>query len=66
MKNFDFTVEKVSGYCSCGYKTGDKFYSQGLNTPDKPFCGGAYAIIFPMQTALNCEASFNFEQNPKS
>jgi uncharacterized repeat protein (TIGR04076 family) len=63
-KRFEIEVEKVSGYCSCGYKVGDIFSCEGLNTPDKPFCGGAYAVIFPMQTALFSGATFNFETNP--
>jgi len=65
MNQFEIEVEKVTGYCSCGYQVGDKFYAEGLNTPDKGFCGGAYMILFPMQTALNCGALFNFETNPK-
>lgn len=65
MKSFEIEVEKVTGHCSCGYKAGDKFYADGLNTPSKGFCGGAYMIIFPMQTALNCGALFTFESNPK-
>jgi uncharacterized repeat protein (TIGR04076 family) len=66
MSKFEIEVEKVLGHCSCGYKVGDKFYADGLNTPDKGFCGGAYMVLFPMQTALNCGARFNFEVNPKS
>lgn len=65
-KKFEIEVEKVTGYCSCGYKVGDVFYSEGLNTPSLPFCGGAYAILFPMQTALHSGATFSFEENPKS
>lgn len=65
MKKFEIEVEKVSGYCSCGYKLGDKFYAEGLNTPNKTFCGGAYMVIFPLQTALSCGALFDFEENPK-
>jgi uncharacterized repeat protein (TIGR04076 family) len=63
-KRFEIEVEKVNGYCSCKYNEGDIFTCEGLNTPDKPFCGGAYAIIFPMQTALFSGASFSFEENP--
>ena len=48
---------------ACGYKEGDIITCEGLNTPNQPFCGGAYAIIFPMQTALNSGATFNFEEN---
>jgi uncharacterized repeat protein (TIGR04076 family) len=62
-KIFEIEVEKVTGYCSCGYKEGDIIICRGLNTPDKPFCGGAYAIIFPMQTALFSGATFSFEEN---
>jgi uncharacterized repeat protein (TIGR04076 family) len=65
-KIFEIEVEKVNGYCSCGYKVGDKFTCDGLNTPNQPFCGGVYAIIFPMQTALFSGAAFNFEENPHS
>jgi len=66
MKRFAIEVEKVNGYCSCGYREGDIFTCAGLNTPDKAFCGGAYAILFPMQTALHANAAFNFEENPHS
>ena len=65
-KRFAIEVEKVNGYCACGYKEGDVFICEGLNTPDQPFCGGAYAILFPMQTALHSGAMFAFETNPKS
>ena len=64
MKKFTIEVEKVNGYCSCCYKQGDKFYAEGLNTPQPTICGGAYMILFPMQTALSCGAKFNFEDNP--
>ena len=66
MKRFEIEVEKVNGHCLCGYKVGDKFYADGLNTPNCSFCGGAYMIIFPMQTALHCGAQFSFEENPLS
>lgn len=66
MKNFVIEVEKVDGYCSCGYAPGDTFLCQGMNTPDRSFCGGAYMAIFPMQVALHGGARFNFEVNPKS
>ena len=66
MKSFEIEIEKVSGYCSCGYKVGDKFCAEGLNTPNTAFCGGAYMILFPMQTALFSGAHFHFEENPKS
>jgi uncharacterized repeat protein (TIGR04076 family) len=53
MKKFEIEVEKVTGYCSCGYSPGDKFYAEGLKTPSKEICGGAYMILFPLQTALH-------------
>lgn len=65
-KKFAIEVEAVNGYCACGYKPGDIITCSGLNTPDQPFCGGAYAVIFPMQTALHAGATFGFEQNPYS
>ena len=65
-KKFEIEVEKVTGHCSCEYKEGDRITCEGLNTPNQPFCGGAYAIIFPMQTALCCGATFNFEENKHS
>ncbi len=65
MNTFEIEVEKVTGPCSCGYGVGDKFLAEGLNTPEKGFCGGAYMILFPMQTALNSGARFGFEKNPK-
>ena len=65
-KIFEIEVEKVNGYCSCGYKVGDIMTCEGLNTPNKPFCGGAYAILFPMQTALFSGATFDFEDNKYS
>jgi uncharacterized repeat protein (TIGR04076 family) len=65
-KRFEIEVEKVSGYCACGYKEGEIIYCEGLNTPSTSFCGGAYAVLFPIQTALHSGAEFNFEQNPKS
>jgi uncharacterized repeat protein (TIGR04076 family) len=65
-KTFEIEVEKVNGYCSCGYKEGDIITCEELNTPNKPFCGGAYAVIFPMQTALFCGATFDFEENKYS
>ncbi|MDR1747662.1 MAG: TIGR04076 family protein [Spirochaetaceae bacterium] len=66
MKKFEIAVEKVTGFCSCGYKPGDTFRADDLNTPDAPMCGGAYTILFPMQTALHSGARFNFEENPQS
>lgn len=65
-KKFEIKVEKITGYCACGYKEGDVICCEGLNTPNQPFCGGAYAILFPMQTALHSGATFNFEKNPYS
>ncbi|MDR2869602.1 MAG: TIGR04076 family protein [Deferribacteraceae bacterium] len=65
-KKFVIEVEKVNGYCACGYKVGDSFSCSGLNTPNQAFCGGAYAIIFPMQTALCSGSEFHFEKNPHS
>lgn len=65
MKKFEIEVEKVEGYCSCGYKAGDKFYSEGLKTPGREICGGAYIMLFPLQTSLHSGAVFNFEDNPK-
>jgi len=66
MKKFEYKVEKVSGHCSCGYKLGDAFHCEGMNTPTTPFCGGAYMALFPIQVALCNGARFNFETNPKS
>lgn len=65
-KKFEIEVEKVTGHCACGYKVGDVISCEGLKTPAQPFCGGAYAILFPMQTALHSGATFNFEENPHS
>jgi uncharacterized repeat protein (TIGR04076 family) len=65
-KKFEIEVEKVNGYCSCGYKVGDIITCEGLNTPDTPFYGGAYAVIFPLQTALFSGVTFSFEENPYS
>ncbi len=65
-KRFEIRVDKVTGYCACGYKESDVFTCNGLNTPDLAFCGGAYAILFPMQTALHSGAAFDFEDNPHS
>lgn len=66
MKKIRFIVEEVNGHCSCGYKVGDVFHCDGLNTPKEPICGGAYMILFPMQFALCSGARFSFEDNPKS
>ncbi len=66
MHKFEIEVEKETGPCTCNYKAGDKFYAEGLNTPDKEFCGGAFLILYPIQTALSCGARFDFEENPKS
>ena len=65
-KKFEIEVENVTGYCVCGYKKGDIIMCEGLNTPNTPFCGGAYAILFPMQTALFSGSTFDFEENPHS
>jgi uncharacterized repeat protein (TIGR04076 family) len=65
-EKFEIEVEKVTGYCAAGYKVGDVITCEGLNTPDQPFCGGAYAILFPMQTSLHCGGTFSFEENPYS
>ena len=43
-KQFEIEVERVNGYCSCGYKVGDVVSCEGLNTPNQPFCGGAYGL----------------------
>ena len=66
MKKFEYEVETVTGHCACGYKPGDKFCCEGMNTPNTAFCGGAYMALFPMQVALHNGARFNFEENPKS
>ena len=66
MKKFEYQVEQVSGHCSCGYKVGDIFCSEGMNTPSSAFCGGAYMALFPIQVALHNGGRFNFEDNPKS
>ena len=44
----------------------NKFHVCGLRTPDKPICGGAYIVLFPMMNALLSGAKFNFEKNPYS
>ena len=64
MKRFKITVDKVVGYCSCNYKKGDVFYVQGMNTPKKEFCGGAFLIIYPIQVSLHTGGCFSFERNP--
>lgn len=66
MKQFEIRVDQVRGYCSCGYKEGDIIRCEGMNTPDAPFCGGAYIALFPMQVALYGGARFGFESNPQS
>jgi uncharacterized repeat protein (TIGR04076 family) len=66
MKKLEYRVEKVLGHCSCGYKVGDVFHCNGMNTPDTSFCGGAFMALFPIQVALNCGGRFDFEDNPKS
>jgi len=52
MKQFEYQVEDVSGHCSCSYKVGDVFRCEGMNTPNVPFCGGAFMALFPIQVAL--------------
>ena len=59
MKRFKITVDKVVGYCSCNYKKGDVFYVQGMNTPKKEFCGGAFLIIYPIQVSLHTGGCFS-------
>lgn len=66
MKQFELKVEKVSSYCSCGYKVGDVFHCKGMNTPESEFCGGAYMALFPIQVALHNGAKFSFDDNPSS
>ena len=66
MKRFEYRVDEVSGHCSCGYKVGDVFQCDGMNTPNVPFCGGAYMALFPIQVALHNGGRFHFEANPKS
>ncbi len=63
MKNFEIEIEKVNGYCTYGYKVGDKVKLNGYSTPDG-FCGGAYTLLFPIIFALDTGARFNFEKNP--
>lgn len=65
-KVFEIEVEEVRGDCSAGYKAGDKFIANGLDTPAQPMCGGAYIALFPMQNALHSGARFSFEENPQS
>ena len=55
MKKFEYQIEKVTGHCSCGYKVGDVFQCDGMNTPCTPFCGGAYMALFPIQVAYTME-----------
>ena len=66
MKQFEYKVESVSGYCSCGYKVGDTFRCEGMNTPNVPFCGGAYMALFPLQVALDNAGELHFENGTKS
>jgi len=65
MRRFKIEVEKLNGYCDLGYKEGDVFYSEGMNTPCNGFCGGAFMILYPMQVALFSGSKFGFEKNPK-
>ena len=57
---------KIYIYCLFFLKQRLIITCEGLHTPNKPFCGGAYAILFPMQTVLVSGAMFNFEENPYS
>lgn len=66
MKTFEYQVEKVNGHCACGYRAGDIFCCKGMNTPDQPFCGGAYMALFPIQVSLHNGGHFPFEDNPAS
>ena len=52
MRRFEYQVEKVTGHCSCGYKAGDIIHCEGMNTPEVPFCGGAYMSLFPIQVRV--------------
>ena len=52
MKKFENSAEQVSGHCSCEYKVGDVFHCVGMNTPNAPFGGGAFVVLFPVQVAL--------------
>ncbi|OPY13760.1 MAG: hypothetical protein A4E66_00627 [Syntrophus sp. PtaB.Bin001] len=61
MKKFKVEVERVNGYCAHGYKTGDMFVFNGMDTPDA-FCGGAYTTLFPIIFALGSGARFDFEK----
>ncbi|MCP4653403.1 MAG: TIGR04076 family protein [Candidatus Omnitrophica bacterium] len=63
-KKLEVEVEEVSGKCFFNYKQGDKWELTGLKTPDG-FCGAAYSAIFPVLFALNFDATFSFEQDPK-
>jgi uncharacterized repeat protein (TIGR04076 family) len=65
-KQFEILVEKVNGHCTHGYKEGDTFIWQGLDTPVGGFCGGAYTTLFPILVALFSGARFHFEKNPLS
>ncbi|HEX2965476.1 MAG TPA: TIGR04076 family protein [Syntrophorhabdaceae bacterium] len=64
MKKFRVEIERVNGYCSHGYKTGDVFVFNGLNTPDS-FCGGAYTTLFPVIFALGSGSRFEYEKDPR-
>ena len=66
MKKYEYKVEQVLGHCSCGYKVGDVIHCEGMNTPNVPFCGGAYMALFPIQVSLHNGGRFNFRENPKS
>lgn len=63
MKKFRVEVERVDGHCQHGYKPGEVFFFDGLDTPDA-FCGGAYTTLFPVIFALASGARFTYEENP--
>lgn len=45
VKQFEIVVERVSGYCSCGYKEGDVITCSGLNTPDNGYVTFGITLI---------------------
>lgn len=64
-KQIEIIIEKVNGYCSNGYKVGDKIDIDGYLTPNK-FCGGAYTMLFPIIVVFNSDGKFNYEKDPYS
>jgi uncharacterized repeat protein (TIGR04076 family) len=64
MKTFEVTVERVTSYCSHGYKTGDTFILNGMDTPDG-FCGGASTMLFPTILALSTGTRFSLGERPR-